>query len=83
MKRWKLQDAKTKLSELVREAKAGEPQIISVRNGDAVVVVAVDVYEEMRAPSQNAWDALRPQNFKGVDWDMPDKESVEFDEVDF
>jgi prevent-host-death family protein len=35
---WKLQDAKARFSELVRRAKAGQPQIVTLHGKDAVVV---------------------------------------------
>ncbi len=36
---WKLQDAKARFSELVRRAKTGEPQSVTVHGKEAVVVV--------------------------------------------
>jgi antitoxin Phd len=36
---WKLQDAKARFSELVRRAKAGEPQHVTVHGKEAVAVV--------------------------------------------
>jgi prevent-host-death family protein len=37
---WKLQDAKAQFSKLVRQARAGEPQIVTVHGEEAVVVSA-------------------------------------------
>ena len=48
MSEWKLQDAKSKFSELVNDALAGEPQHVTRRGKPAVVVLAVDEYERMR-----------------------------------
>jgi len=42
MNKWQLQDAKNRLSEVVRKATDEGPQIITLRGDDAVVVVAVD-----------------------------------------
>ena len=42
---WKLQDAKARFSELVRRARAGKPQRVTVHGKDAVVVVDVERYE--------------------------------------
>jgi prevent-host-death family protein len=36
---WKLQDAKARFSEVVRRAKAGEPQRVTLHGQEAVVVV--------------------------------------------
>src|ERR1700752_904590 len=38
--RWKLQDAKARFSEVVRRARAGEPQTVTVHGEPAVVITA-------------------------------------------
>ena len=43
--RWKLQDAKARFSELVRRARAGEPQEVTVHGKAAVVVVDLEHFE--------------------------------------
>jgi prevent-host-death family protein len=45
---WQLQEAKNKLSEVVRRAREEGPQTITVRGEDAVVVVTAKMYEDMR-----------------------------------
>jgi len=47
MTRWPLQDAKNRLSEVVRKATAEGPQVITLRGEDAVVVVAADAYARL------------------------------------
>jgi len=42
---WKLQDAKARLSEVVRLARVGEPQRITVHGREAVAVVDLDRFE--------------------------------------
>jgi len=37
---WKLQDAKARFSEVVRKARSGTPQIVTVHGQEAVVVTA-------------------------------------------
>ena len=37
---WKLQDAKARFSEVVRKARSGTPQIVTVHGEEAVVVTA-------------------------------------------
>lgn len=46
---WKLEDAKARFSELVRRAGSEGPQRVTVRGRDAVVVVAVDEFDRLRA----------------------------------
>ena len=47
--RWKLEDAKARLSELVRKARDEGPQRVTVRGRDAVVVVASDEFNTLQA----------------------------------
>jgi antitoxin Phd len=42
---WKLQDAKARFSELVRKARAGAPQKVTLHGKDAVLVVDAERYE--------------------------------------
>jgi antitoxin Phd len=42
---WKLQDAKARLSEVVRLARAGEPQKVTVHGKEAVAVVDLDRFD--------------------------------------
>lgn len=49
---WKLQDAKARFSELVREARKGQPQRVSVHGKESVVVVDPERFEiKPREPS--------------------------------
>lgn len=47
MKRWQLQEAKNRLSEVVRKAAEEGPQMITVRGGDVAVVVSADAYRKL------------------------------------
>jgi prevent-host-death family protein len=42
---WKLQDAKARFSELVREARKGEPQRVTVHGKESVIVVDPERFE--------------------------------------
>lgn len=44
MRKWKLEDAKNRFSELVRLAEAHDPQLVTRNGKDAVVVLSVDDY---------------------------------------
>lgn len=48
--RWSLQDAKARLSELVRQAQQRGPQRVTLHGRDAVVVVRADEFDRMRQP---------------------------------
>lgn len=47
---WKLEDAKAHFSELVRRARSDGPQLVTKRGKDAVVVIAVEELQRLRAP---------------------------------
>ena len=46
---WKLEDAKARFSEVVRRARSDGPQRVTVRGRDAVVVVAAEEFDRLRA----------------------------------
>lgn len=46
-RRWKLEDAKARFSEVVRQAREDGPQRVSVRGHDAVVVMSVEEFERL------------------------------------
>ena len=44
---WQLQDAKARFSEVVKRAKDGEPQHVSVRGAPAVVVISEEEFAKL------------------------------------
>ena len=46
---WKLGEAKARFSEVVRLAATGQPQRVTVHGRNAVVVVAADEFDRLRA----------------------------------
>jgi prevent-host-death family protein len=49
-KRWRLQDAKARFSEVVREAQQHGPQRVTLHGKDAVVVVGADEFDRLQRP---------------------------------
>lgn len=47
---WQLQEAKNKLSQLVKEASKGVPQIITVHGKSAAVVISARDYQKLKQP---------------------------------
>ncbi|MDN5928611.1 MAG: type II toxin-antitoxin system Phd/YefM family antitoxin [Hyphomicrobiales bacterium] len=45
--RWKLEDAKARFSEVVRNAREQGPQRVTVRGNDAVVIMSVEEFERL------------------------------------
>jgi prevent-host-death family protein len=56
---WPLQDAKTRLSDLVLQAQSGEVQIITKRDEPAVAVLSIKIFETLQGSEQSAWSAMR------------------------
>jgi prevent-host-death family protein len=44
---WKLEDAKARFSEVVRQAAASGPQLVTVRGKEAAVILAPDEYRQL------------------------------------
>jgi prevent-host-death family protein len=50
---WKLQEAKARFSELVRRARSGKPQRVTVHGKEAVVIVDAERYEVRPKPRRS------------------------------
>lgn len=55
---WKLEDAKARFSEVVRLARSDGPQRVTVRGKDAVVVIAAEAYERLKADTRTGADLI-------------------------
>lgn len=49
-RRWSLQDAKTHLSQIVREAQRSGPQRVTLHGKDAAVIVAAEEFDRLQRP---------------------------------
>ena len=47
MERWKLEDAKARLSEVVRLAGTDGPQLVTIRGKEAAVIIAPKQYQQL------------------------------------
>lgn len=56
--RWSLQDAKNKLSAVVKAAAKGQPQIVTRRGVETAVVISYDEYERIRARGRRSTPTL-------------------------
>jgi prevent-host-death family protein len=69
--RWRLQDAKARLSEVVRQARERGPQRVTLHGRDAVVVVRAEEFDRMRRPvsGRDIVDALATSPLAGVNFE--------------
>src|SRR3954454_6909291 len=66
--RWRLQDAKARFSEVVREAQQRGPQRVTLHGKDAVVVVGSDEFDRLQRPvtGRDIIDALASSSLAHV-----------------
>jgi antitoxin Phd len=67
MHAWALQDAKARLSELVRLAMEHEPQEITLRGEPAVVVLSREDYDRMTQRRESLVEFMRRSPLYGAD----------------
>ena len=71
MSKWQLQEAKNRLSEVVRKAADEGPQTITLRGEDAVVVVDAKEYARLtRKPKKTLVEFLRSSPLAAVSLDL-------------
>ena len=70
-KTWQLQEAKNKLSQLIKEALSGEVQVVTVHGKPAAVLVSAAEYARLTRPRRGKLSAalLRP-DVAGDDLDL-------------
>ena len=67
--RWLLQDAKARLSELVRRVRSEGPQHVTVHGRDAVVVIAAEEFRRLQGDrtGQTLVDALQASPWRDIE----------------
>ena len=70
MQRWQLQEAKARLSELVRDAAADGPQTITVHGRRAAVLLSAEDYDRLKRPKPSLAELLRASPLTGFDLDI-------------
>lgn len=68
--KWQLQEAKNRLSEVVRRARSEGPQVITLHGADAVVVVSARDFVRMSRRKGKLVDFFRKSPLVGVDLDL-------------
>ena len=67
---WQLQEAKNKLSQVVRAAGADGPQTITVRGREAVVVLSCEDYRRLAAPGGSLAEFLATSPLSGLELEI-------------
>jgi prevent-host-death family protein len=66
MARWQLQEAKNRLSELVRKARDEGPQVITLHGRDAAVVVSARDYARKAKRGESLAEFVRRSPLAGI-----------------
>ena len=64
--KWQLQEAKNRLSEVVRKARSEGPQVITLHGSDAAVVVSAQDFGRMSRPKGKLVNFFRSSPLVGV-----------------
>ena len=81
---WKMQDAKAQFSELVRRARAGEPQHVTVRGKEEVIVVDPERFEIRPKQQPHGKEATlagfaeRSKKYRGIGLKLPRRTKMLF-----
>lgn len=70
MKKWQLQEAKARFSELVRSAARDGPQEITVRGRPEAVVISATEFRRLKNSKPRFVEFMRSSPLKGVDLDL-------------
>ena len=65
-RKWQLQEAKNKFSNLVEIAKNEGPQLITENGKDAAVILSIDEYKKLVKPKTNLIEFIRQSPLKGI-----------------
>ena len=79
MTSWPLQDAKARLSELVKRAGSEGPQEIRVHGRPAVIVVSHADFIRLTSPAERLVEFLANSPLHGIDLDLERDRSAEHD----
>ncbi len=70
MTRWQLQEAKARLSELIKKATMEGPQSITIHGEPTAVVLSIEEYERLKKPRGSFVEFMRRSPLYGVDLDF-------------
>ncbi|MEX0772698.1 MAG: type II toxin-antitoxin system Phd/YefM family antitoxin [Balneolales bacterium] len=69
-RKWPLQDAKNKFSELVNKAEYEGPQYVTKRGHESVVVVSFEDYKKLKSKKNDLLDFFKSSPLRGADLDL-------------
>ena len=76
MRKWQLQEAKARLSEVIKQASKKGPQTITTRGEPTAIVISKDEYERLKRPRGSFVDFMRKSPLYGVCLDLKRKQTL-------
>lgn len=76
MSTWQLQEAKARLSELIKKAAKDGPQKITVHGVPTAIVISTQEYERLKRPSQSFVKFLRSSPLYGLKLELTRKQTL-------
>ena len=81
-KTWQLQEAKSRLSEVIKQA-AISPQTITLRGVPIAVIISMDKYKQLANPKKSLREILGSAPFCLAELELPKREAEEMREILF
>ncbi len=75
-KKWQLQEAKNRFSEVVRKATEEGPQTVTKHGKDSVIVLSAEDYQKLEKPKTTLVEFFNSSPLSGVELDMRRDESM-------
>lgn len=75
-RKWQLQEAKNKFSQVAEEAAAYGPQVVTKRGKDAVVILSMEDYDRLRTPKTGLVEFLRDSPLADLELGAPRSEEA-------
>ncbi len=76
MQSWQLQEAKARLSDVVKDAQQSGPQEITLRGRPAAIVLSLADYEKLRGAKPSFTAFMRASPLVGVELDLERDKSL-------
>ncbi|MFI5295026.1 MAG: type II toxin-antitoxin system Phd/YefM family antitoxin [Thermodesulfovibrionales bacterium] len=73
---WQLQEAKARLSEVIKKAKEEGPQSITVHGSPTAVIISSKEYERLKHPQGSFVEFMRRSPLYGVDLDLKREQTL-------
>lgn len=70
MRKWQMQEAKARLSEVIRQAADEGPQSITLHGQPAAVVISNEGYQKLKHQEENFVDFMRRSPLYGAEIDL-------------